>query len=137
MYLLVVIVPEAAIARGRAIASFCDCDCLVNDLTETEPILCHQSPDMTGTACNGIVQNNGIDQFVVIYDLVETALNIISLDITVQQIVQPHQAYTSQEAFTLVRNLQVVDIYRNSLFVHLITRILLWEMREMSKGISL
>lgn len=81
MYFLVVIVSKAAIARRRAIASFCDSNSLLNHLSETAAILSNESSYMASTTRNSVVKNDGINQLVVIYDLVEAALNIVSLNI--------------------------------------------------------
>lgn len=83
MYFLVVIVSKAAIARRRAIASFCDSNSLLNHLSETAAILSNESSYMASTARNSVVKNDGINQLVVIYDLVEAALiSFLSISMT-------------------------------------------------------
>ena len=67
MYFLVVIVSKAAIARRRAIASFCDSNSLLNHLSETAAILSNESSYMASTTRNSVVKNDGINQLVVIY----------------------------------------------------------------------
>lgn len=55
----------------------CDRNSLLNHLMESEAISRNQLSYMTSSTRNSVIQDDGVNQFVVIYDLVKAALNII------------------------------------------------------------
>ena len=62
MDLLVVVVPEAAIAGRVAGASLCNRNGFVYDSSELLTILRNHSSNMSCTACHGIIEHDGVDQ---------------------------------------------------------------------------